>query len=466
MALEDIDGLSEKELNAQGHVDDHKKIVRGLKSVKSELGGRLAQSRIVTPTEFKKRRLSTTKTLALWKLYQSGHGFTATGGGMDASLTNMNDTIDVIRGSQSIKLVTTTAGGNVAASSNFTSVDISNASAIRLYMKYDVAVAGQGLDIYIGKSDFSAYFNKNTVIAGGGGAEGTNFPWQAGRWEVVDIPLSDFGVNGSANSATWANITRIQAQLSGPAGTACTVHIASIEAIQKDPFNAGPVAVITFDDTLLSQKTVCAPDLNSRGWPATFYPIIDQIQPLSQSSSNWDFVWMKSMYDTYGWEIGGHAYSAAAHGLGMPAMSVDQQITEIESVQSWQDANGFPAKTWAWPLGNHSRISENTVREYYTAAFTATRLLNETVSPPRRFAIQRYNLGYEPTANISPALTKVLADKGLIVFCVHDVTSGAGDSGSNATSPAKWAAFVTAMEAFVAGGGRVVTAENFLSNIR
>lgn len=34
MALEDIDSLSEKELNAVGHVEDHKRIVRGLKGVK------------------------------------------------------------------------------------------------------------------------------------------------------------------------------------------------------------------------------------------------------------------------------------------------------------------------------------------------------------------------------------------------------------------------------------------------
>lgn len=37
MALEDIDSLNEKELGQGGHADDHKKIVRGLKSVKGEL---------------------------------------------------------------------------------------------------------------------------------------------------------------------------------------------------------------------------------------------------------------------------------------------------------------------------------------------------------------------------------------------------------------------------------------------
>lgn len=36
MALEDIDSLNEKELNAAGHVEDHKRIVRGLKSLKED----------------------------------------------------------------------------------------------------------------------------------------------------------------------------------------------------------------------------------------------------------------------------------------------------------------------------------------------------------------------------------------------------------------------------------------------
>ena len=41
MALEDIDSLSEKELGQGGHADDHKKIVRGLKSLKEETSGSL-----------------------------------------------------------------------------------------------------------------------------------------------------------------------------------------------------------------------------------------------------------------------------------------------------------------------------------------------------------------------------------------------------------------------------------------
>ncbi|TFI40250.1 hypothetical protein E4P29_25400 [Rhodococcus sp. 1R11] len=424
------------------------------------------KSQVVAPGEIKRRRLSTTKVIASWKLYQSGHNFTPTGGGLDAAASNMNDTSDVIRGSQSLKLVTSNAGGNATAEYSFGSspVDLSGASAIRLYLKYSIAVAGQFVDLFMGKSNFGFYFNNNKIVAGGGGAEGTNFPWQAGRWEIVDIPLSEFGQTGTA--PTWTDISRIAITVGGPAGTPCTLRVASIEAIAKDPFNAGPVIIPTFDDTLLSQKTVCAPDLNSRGWPATLYPIIDQIQPVTQGASNWDFPWMKSMYDTYGWEIGAHAYSAAAHGVSMSSMTVDQRIAELESIQSWQDANGFAARTFAWPIGNHNRAAEDTVREYYTAALTATRLLNESVSPPRRFAIQRCNVGYESTASVQTAITNTVKDKGLLVLCIHDVTAGAPDTGGNSTSPAKWAAVLSAMQTAVAAGARVTTFDNFISNIR
>ena len=44
MSLEDIDNLSEKELNAEGHIDDHKKIVRGLKSLKESISGFVSNS--------------------------------------------------------------------------------------------------------------------------------------------------------------------------------------------------------------------------------------------------------------------------------------------------------------------------------------------------------------------------------------------------------------------------------------
>lgn len=419
------------------------------------------KSQVVTPAEFKKRRLSTTKTLRAWNFYTGGHGFTVGGNAVDAALTNLNDTGDVIRGTQSAKLVTTTAGGTVNMSKNFTSVDLTAATAIRLYMKYDIAIDGQGLNLYIGKSDFSKYFNKNTVIAGGGNVEGSNFPWQAGRWEIVDIPLSDFGLNGGDPS--WADISRIQVQLTAPAGTACTVRVASIEAISP-PEVVAPTIIFTMDDSALSQKTICAPDLNARGWPATLYPIIDLID--SNPATFWDLAWAKQMRDTYGWEVGAHAWSGAAHGVGMPAMSSDRRIVEFESIASWLDSNGFSAKTFAWPIGNHSKAAEDTAREYFTAALTATRVLNESACPPRRYAIQRLNAGYEPLADIQAALNNVVADKGLLIFCIHDIVSGAATSGGNVMPPEKWASIVAAVQTAVNAGAQVKTADSYISNLR
>lgn len=46
MALEDIDSLNEKEVGQSGHTNDHKKIVRSLKSVKEELRGRLSEEEL------------------------------------------------------------------------------------------------------------------------------------------------------------------------------------------------------------------------------------------------------------------------------------------------------------------------------------------------------------------------------------------------------------------------------------
>ncbi|ETD31539.1 polysaccharide deacetylase family protein [Williamsia sp. D3] len=421
------------------------------------------KSQVVTPTEFKKRRLSTTKTIMGWYFYTAGHGFGLEGAGLDAANSNLNDTADVIRGSQSAKVVTLSSGGSASLFKNITAVDLSAATAIRLYLKYDQYGAGQSLDLYMGKSNFSAYFNKNTILAGGGNAEGSNFPWQAGRWEIVDIPLSDFGANGTA--PTWTDISRIQVGFTGPSGVAGTLHIASIEAIAP-PQTVSPTIIFTMDDTSLTQKTICAPDLNSRGWPATLYPILDQIQPVTQSSTNWDLPWAKSMHDNYGWEIGAHAWSAAAHGVGMPAMSAERRIVEIESMASWLDANGFSAKTFAWPIGNHSKASEDTVREYFTAAFTATRVLNESACPPRRYAIQRCNAGFEPLADIQAAINKVVADKSVLILCIHDIVSGAAASGGNVMPPAKWTSIVTAVEGAVAVGAQVKTGDNWVSNIR
>lgn len=403
----------------------------------------------VTPTEFRKRSQSTALIKTVVPAYHASHGWVSSGAGFDATNSNLNDTADVLLGDRALKIVSLTTGAAAVYKTLAAPVDVSDCD-LRLRFKYDDANLG-AVQVTVGNSNFSQASSRVAFTTGGT----IDWPYQRGRWNIIDIPQAQFSAG-----AVWSAIQRVQVQVSPINDAPTTVHLSGVEFVKRDPFNQGPVIVFSFDDSYIGQHTIARQSLQDRGWKGTLLPIVDR---LDSGVSAMSTAQVQDLHDTYGWEVGGHSYSNASHALGLPAMSSAQRVAELESIQAWQDSLGFRPSTFAYPLGHSDAASQADVTKYYTTAMTAFAPMLETMTPARRFAIPRVNVGTQQ-ASLASLLTSVVASKGLMILCVHDIVASGGTS--NDITTANWNTLIANVETAVSNGAKILRADEALGGIR
>lgn len=243
-------------------------------------------------------------------------------------------------------------------------------------------------------------------------------PWQKGRWQTFDVPQSAF--TGTAN---WAAIERVQFVMSDT-NTPTTAKLHAIEFVKRDPFGVNPngTVVWTFDDSYASQYAVALPLLQAKGWRATLMPIIDQIDTTATYMTT---AQVRELHDVYGWEIGAHCFSGSTHALGLPALTSAQRCNEFEAILAWQDSYGFRSPSHSYPLGHHDLATELDVAKYFAHSRCASYNLNETICPPRRFAMQAINVTAGAAA-LAAAAQKAHDEKALLFIMGHQFVASGG----------------------------------------
>jgi hypothetical protein len=132
---------------------------------------------------------------------------------------------------------------------------------------------------------------------------------------------------------------------------------------------------------------------------------------------------LRAMHDLHGWEVAGHAYSAAGHNTTFTALSATDLDNELRALKTWLVANGFGQYDYlAYPLGNTNPAVEQTVRKYFSASRTivpAPAQVLPMVVPNRLRSKSLANT--TTTAQIQTLVDNAYNNKNWLILTFHNV---------------------------------------------
>lgn len=192
---------------------------------------------------------------------------------------------------------------------------------------------------------------------------------------------------------------------------------------------------ITFDDGRTGNIAKAAPILAKYGLSATAYVVTDCVgmtmapNKCHASTGTTYMTWndLRTLRDTYGWEIGSHSkthpYMASkSPSDGQPKLLTSSQITtEIAGSKAALTAQGFNATAFASPYGDYSNATLREIAKHYTSqrGFADQ---NDNIYPYNDLVLNNFQV-HTPLlpdaviAKIDAAITK----KTWLVLTLHDI---------------------------------------------
>lgn len=160
---------------------------------------------------------------------------------------------------------------------------------------------------------------------------------QGQPWIVDATPFTvSFAPNAVLGNPDRARITDIALRVVDD-GTPVTIDLAGI-AVVPEPVARYPRGVLTFtfDDNHDTMITEAAPRLDARGFAATAYVIVDQVDLAARAT-------LAQLADRQarGWDIAVHAYSSYAHEERWPTIPAAALEDDLVEARAWLMANGF-----------------------------------------------------------------------------------------------------------------------------
>jgi peptidoglycan/xylan/chitin deacetylase (PgdA/CDA1 family) len=325
------------------------------------------------------------------QLFQTGHGWTATGSGVSTS--NLNDTSTFIKGTQ---CATITTAGN-AAQANFRSPAFSAVSmtggALRLTFKIDDVTHLDYITFYLGSSSFTNFFLWQPTTHS---ASAQNYV-QSGEWVTMTVPWANvqsasgsYSVSSAGVPSTTTGFTCAQFAVHDDGAAGVTVHLQAVEIIADtvNTFPGGVVSVV-FDDSYEDVFTYARPKMDSYGYRGTLYTIASSIGAFGSLTVSQ----MQQLQTISGWEIAGHAYSLAAHNAGYDTLTALQVEDEMRYMRAWMLSNGFPADNFAYPQGNFSQTTDGVpidqiCGQYFSTGRSIISEVAETFPPAMPFRVR------------------------------------------------------------------------------
>jgi peptidoglycan/xylan/chitin deacetylase (PgdA/CDA1 family) len=359
--------------------------------------------------------------LTMVQTFQSGHGWSLSADSTGTAA--VADTTNYVLGSQSLRGVT-------AGSTNFFRLTKSALTAVNL--------TGKGIAVLV-KADWSKFGTVYVLLGNGGfatfrtlqmsmiyggleGDQGWNDTWRWFYCPVTDTSAADSGAFDVTAVTDW----RINVYDKGSG--ALTANVQAIGYFTQPTTYSGGVVTFTFDDAFVSQRTLAAPVLDTYGVGASAFPIVD----LVGQSGRLTLAQLHELEQYHGWEVCGHAYTAANHDLsgGYADLSASALATEVYNVKSWLRVNGFRGNNWfAWPQGlNDSTTAAAVGNAFSWARHTTGRYSHQYPEVPMR--AQAVALTSDTSMATLQGYIDVAKAKGRwLVFVCHDVKSS-GASGT------------------------------------
>lgn len=348
--------------------------------------------------------------------FQSGHGWSVTGTG---ATSNLNDTTTFVFGSQSISGTSNGAGASTnIRKTGLTNTDMS-AKSVRLMVRVDGVAHLNAMSLFMGSSAFSNYYLAPIYNPGDGKT------LREGEWSWLELNFGGAGT-GSSTSGNPAKttITDWQLQWTDDSAAAVTVHLNAVEVVPDPTAYPNGVCSITFDDAYSSQYSVARPILDGYGYAASAMVIVDQV---GLGGATLTLANLQEMRDLHGWEIGGHAYTAAAHSAGFPSLSASALDNELRALKCWLVANGFGQTDYiAYPGGSTNAAIELAIQKYFSLGRTIIPGPANVLPPVTTGRVRAKSpSSATTTASLTALVDGAYANKNWLILNFHDIAASA-----------------------------------------
>jgi hypothetical protein len=292
--------------------------------------------------------------LTMFETFQATNGWSANVGSWTADTTNM------ALGSRCI--TTTTTVDNIAHTYRKTGAAAQNLSNqnFAVLIKVDLPARIETLNLYVGSGGFAA-FQVLTICFGGSSAVASIQP---NVWTWVYFSWADLGSQVGSLDRTVVTDWQVRANdnLSGP----IVFSINAIATFTRPSLYPNGVVSITFDDCWASQATLAAPALDLFGYGANAMVIVEA---LTSDATKFTQPTLDTLQAYHRWEIGGHAYTFAAHNAGFSTLPQGALDVELRALQDWLKHYGYRGyDLFAYPLGDDNPAVNASVGNYFTLA--------------------------------------------------------------------------------------------------
>lgn len=365
------------------------------------------------------------------------------------------DTADYALGTRS--LTTTTAGTGVGHSVRLLSkptVSLSNKN-LAVLMKVSNPVPLSAVNLYVGNSSLAN--NKSLFVASGGAS--ANSTLQPNVWQWVHFTPTEPGATAGTYDAT--NITDWQLRvIDTAAGTGLTAWFNAVAHYDRPSAYPNGVITIAFDDNYASPRTNGLAALDKYGWAANQFVIVDGLGTsgmLTQAQ-------LDELQDRHGHEIGGHAYTAAAHNAGLITLSTQQLEDELGNLKSWLLRNGYKgADLFAYPLGDDNASVMSSVGRHFTLARQIVRTPSLPTHIDQPLRLRSYSVSSSDTlAAVQAVVDRAYTAGTWLVLTFHQIVTTTPSAGT------QWPAadFASLMDYIAGKGMPVETMGQVLDTIR
>jgi peptidoglycan/xylan/chitin deacetylase (PgdA/CDA1 family) len=356
---------------------------------------------------------------AVISTFQSGHGWTKTGGNGTVS---DDTTVCLSPQTQSLKLAF--AGDQVAltADKTFTAIDLS-AKVLKVAVRMDDRAHIKELSLQVTADNF-VNFSKCTVVPQTPYVAGDNHAWvQEGDFWVCTLSRGDFG--SGAGTTNWAAINKIRLR-GNDNGIACNAWV-QVLGFQPDPPSG--IVVLQTDDGDASVLTFLK-TLSEYGFPSVINIIAERIG----QAGSLTLAQLQAARDQ-GHQIAPHPfYDTGTHtpgydGISAAAAETDMQLLKrylIDTVGvSPDDAQDLALPHGTWTVAQRALFRKYTrsVRSVYGGVGTA-RATVDTLPPGDPYRLRCWQVQSTDTpATLLAAVDKAMANKELLVLLFHQFVS-------------------------------------------
>ncbi len=329
--------------------------------------------------------------------------------------TDVNDTSQFLRGTQSAKIVTK-GDGTVAAVRNLALSPVSLTGK-----RFEVTFRVSNMDnltavvVYFGDTSF-ANFNVYTMH----NFNNSNAAFAADEWVTCTFDASS--ITATTGTPNTGAVTCVQVGFQDRNGQPINGWVQSVAYFDAPTAYPNGVVSLTFDDGYASQWSTIRPKLDQYGYLGTFYPIVN----LVGAGGYLTLAQLKAM-QAAGHDIGGHAATNTNHDRsgGFTALTAAELDVELRTNRAWLAENGFYGRDhFAYPQGLVNATVEDGVRKYFADARVIHRSPRETQNPGNIMRLRAYSANDPATlANLTAAVDAAYTNKSWLIIIVHDVVT-------------------------------------------